>query len=95
VAAARRLFEAACALLPPIPNALTAARRGSRRPSTRRAGSARKGLDPKSIWGFGDSKYRLGGISRFSRQRTVLMRPATPAAASRWPMFVFTEPIAQ
>ena len=48
----------------------------------------------KSICGFGALKLRLGGICRCSSASTVLMRPATPAAASRWPMFVFTEPIA-
>ncbi len=83
--------------MPPIPNALAPARRGKSGDASHGTScvGTKKGLDPKSIWGFGDSKYRLGGISRFSRQRTVLMRPATPAAASRWPMFVFTEPIAQ
>ena len=35
------------------------------------------------------------GISLFSSASVVLMRPATPAAASRWPRFVFTEPRAQ
>ena len=34
-------------------------------------------------------------ISRCSSASAVLMSPATPAAASRWPMLVFTDPIAQ
>ena len=36
-----------------------------------------------------------GLLARRSRPSTVLISPATPAAASRWPMLVFTEPIAQ
>ncbi len=45
--------------------------------------------------GSGRSKCRLGGSCRCSRASTVLISPATPAAASRWPMFPLTEPRAQ
>ena len=38
------------------------------------------------------SKCRCGGTSSCSRHSTTLIRPATPAAASRWPMLVLTEP---
>ena len=44
------------------------------------------------MWGLGVSKCRCGGTRSCRSARTTLMRPATPAAASRWPMFVLTEP---
>jgi len=37
----------------------------------------------------------LGGICLFSRERTALIIPATPAPASKWPILVFTDPIGQ
>ena len=48
----------------------------------------------KSISGLG-CEIRLAGICRCCSARAVLIRPAMPAAASRCPTFVFTEPIAQ
>lgn len=46
------------------------------------------------IRGFGSRKWRLGGISPWWTARAALISPITPAAASRWPRFVFTEPTA-
>ena len=46
----------------------------------------------------GDWGGRSGGSPgwpRWCRASAALIRPATPAAASRWPMFVFTEPTMQ
>ncbi|EDM73821.1 hypothetical protein PPSIR1_03258 [Plesiocystis pacifica SIR-1] len=37
-------------------------------------------------------RFRLGGIASCSRASTVLITPATPAAATRWPMLVLTAP---
>ena len=37
-------------------------------------------------------KWRCGGISPFFRERITLITPATPAAASKCPMLVFTDP---
>src|SRR4029450_6837691 len=79
-----------------MPKELTPARRGF--PFVFHSDSlvfTTKGLLAKSILGLGCSKCRLGGIFLFSSARTVLMRPATPAASSRGPKFVFTEPMAQ
>ncbi len=86
-----------CALVPPTPKALTAARRGwpgSCGHSSSVVGT-RNGPEPKSISGFGRSKCRLGGIRRCSSARTALTSPAIPAAAPRCPMLVLTEPRAQ
>ena len=55
----------------------------------------KKGVLAKLIAGLGWTKWRLGGISLCSSVRAALIRPAMPAAASRWPMLVFTEPMAQ
>lgn len=49
----------------------------------------------QSTVGLGFFRCRLGGIVLFSRHSTALMRPAIPAAASAWPMLVFTEPTRQ
>ena len=40
-------------------------------------------------------KWRLGGIRRWRTARAALIRPAMPAAPSRWPMLVLTEPRTQ
>ena len=42
--------------------------------------------------GFGRRKCRCGGIAPCCSASTTLIRPAMPAAASRWPMLVLTEP---
>ncbi len=50
-----------------------------------------------SAWiaGFQRLKCRLGGMSPCWRQSTALIRPTTPAAGSRCPRFVLTDPSAQ
>ncbi|CAM3655202.1 hypothetical protein COSO111634_22085 [Corallococcus soli] len=85
-----------CALVPPTPKELTPARRGSV-PSghAERFVWTKKGLLPKSIFGLGVWKCSVGGSSRCFSASTVLSRPATPAAAVRWPKLLFTEPMAQ
>lgn len=84
------------ALTPPTAKELTPARRG--KPSGSQSVSSvatLNGLLSKSIWGLGSVKCRLGGICRWPSARTVLTKPAAPAAASACPMLVFTEPMAQ
>ncbi len=49
-------------------------------------------VSSRSILGFRVVKWTSGGTVRRRRQRITLSSPAMPAAASRWPMFVFTEP---
>ena len=53
----------------------------------------RRGKSAQWIWGLGVRKCRCAGIVRCCRDDTSLMSPVTPAAASRWPRFVFAEPI--
>src|SRR5205823_111884 len=52
----------------------------------------KKGLSARPSSGFGSWKWRLGGSCLCLSASTVLTSPATPAAASRWPMLVLTEP---
>jgi hypothetical protein len=83
-------------LLPPAPNELTPARRGS--PPVTQSTPARattKGLSAKSIRGFARSKCSVAGMRRWRIASTVLISPAAPAAAVRWPMFDFSDPIRQ
>ena len=49
----------------------------------------------KSIAGLAWSKLMLGGNCRWRRAKMVLMSPAMPAAASKWPTLPLTEPIEQ
>ena len=49
----------------------------------------------RSMSGFGFSKCTVGGSCLFCIARMVLIRPATPAAASRCPMLALTDPSAQ
>ncbi len=94
-----------CALEPPAPKELTAARRGSSRapPSTaatralQGVGSCwtKKGERSKSILGFVRDACSEGAGSPCLSWRRTLVRPAMPAAASRCPMFVFALPMAQ
>ena len=86
-----------CALVPPNPNELTPA---SGRPLGRRARAraprgTRSGRASRWICGFGREKWRLAGIARWCSASAALISPAMPAAASRWPMFVLTEPSRQ
>ena len=83
-----------CALVPPMPKELTPARRG-RRPRTARVPRRRwhrTGCVSSRSAGFGLLKLTSGGSSRCCSASTVLMRPATPAAASRWPRLALSEP---
>ncbi len=77
------------AFVPPKPNADTPAR-ASR--LGQGVGSVTTRSVSQGMCGLGRWKCRLGGIRPWCRARTVLMRPAIPAAASRWPRFVFAEP---
>ena len=83
------------ALVPPMPNDDTAARRGC---SVCGHWPACVGTNSRvpdaSMLGFHFSKLRFGAIVPCCRVRTVLMNPAMPAAASRWPMLVLTAPSA-
>ena len=86
------------ALVPPMPNELTPARRGdSAAGQSRPVGvDVERRLPAKSICGFGAREMQARrDLSRARSASTVLIRPATPAAASRWPMLVLTEPSAQ
>ena len=56
---------------------------------------AAKGLRSRSSCGLGVRKFTSGGISRCLSASTVLIRPATPAAASRCPIFALSEPSRQ
>ena len=86
-----------CALVPPMPNELTPARRGP--PFAGPVGAAgrsrRTGCPRSRSPGSASRSAGSAGSRRCSSASTVLIRPATPAAASRWPMLVLTEPIAQ
>ena len=83
-----------CALVPENPNELTPAIRG--RPSRaqgRASSTTRTGSRSQGMCGDGFRKFRCFGNSSCSSDRMTLIRPAIPAAASRWPIFVFTDPI--
>src|SRR5580704_18589989 len=79
------------ALVPPNPNELTPARRF---PAGHGVGSVtmRIGSLSQAIIGLGCRKCRFGGITPRSIDRITLIRPHTPAAHSRWPQLVLTEP---
>ncbi|GEM_PF-2089579 len=82
------------ALVPAKPNELTPAMRGwplrSHGTGSVTTSTARRS---HGMCGEGFSKLRCRGNISFSKDRMTLMTPAIPAAASRWPMFVLTEPI--
>ena len=73
------------------------ARAAARRRSTARSSALTKnGLSSKSSCGIGRARSEARrDLPRARSASTALIRPATPAAASRWPMLVFTEPSAQ
>ena len=81
-----------CALVPLKPNELTPARR---RPAGHalRAVTTATGSVAHAMCGLGLRRCRCGGISSCWSESTTLIRPATPAAASRWPMLVLTDPM--
>ena len=84
-----------CALVPLKPNELTPAIRA--RPIARPRRRARVGTATGSVVP-GDVRVGLAadagaaGSRRARSASTTLIRPAMPAAASRWPMLVLTEP---
>src|SRR5215831_3608107 len=80
-----------------MPKELTAARRGLEGllGQGRTQVGTKKGEEEKLHWGLGVAKCRLGGSCRWRSACTVLISPATPAAASRWPILDLTEPMAQ
>ena len=92
--AARRLGACSittCAFVPPNPNDDTPARRG--RPVSGQSVCCATTFSRRlsnGMCGFGLSKCRFGGISPRCTASTALMKPAIPAAASRWPRFVLT-----
>ncbi len=70
--------------MPPIPKELTPALRGVPLVfHSERVALTYKGLLTKSIRGLGSSKCRVGGSNLCLRAKTVLISPATPAAASK------------
>ncbi|CAM5714156.1 hypothetical protein SBADM41S_07302 [Streptomyces badius] len=81
------------ALVPPKPKEFTPARAG---PSWAGQSVGRVGISygrvVGSMAGLSRSRLMWGWIVRCSMLRTVLIRPAIPAADSVWPMFVLTEP---
>lgn len=83
-----------CALVPLIPNDDTPARRG--RPSaathSRASLSNATAPEPQSTCGLGLSAYNERGITPCRIASTILITPATPAAAWVWPILDFTEP---
>ena len=79
-----------------MPNDEIAARRG---PSSAGHGVSSVGTNSRvgfgSIAGFHCAKWRFGGIWARCTDSAALMKPAMPAAASRWPKLDFTAPSAQ
>ncbi|CEZ57122.1 Uncharacterised protein [Mycobacterium tuberculosis] len=82
-----------CALVPLRPNDDTAALRG---PAAAGHGALSVGTNSRvadaSMAGFHRVKCKLRGMCPRCTASTALMNPATPAAASRWPMLVLTDP---
>ncbi|GAB1334102.1 hypothetical protein ACE1SV_06920 [Streptomyces sp. E-15] len=81
------------ALVPLMPKAETAARRGRPVPGQATGSvSRRTAPEAQSTCGVGSSTWRVRGSSPCRIAMTILIRPATPAAAWVWPMFDFTDP---
>src|SRR5207253_6231184 len=85
-----------CALVPPKPNELTAARRGCpSRVSQAVADRGRKnGPSPSPSFGFSSVTEGCGGRVRWWSASEALISPAIPAADMVWPMFALTDPSA-
>ena len=82
-----------CALVPLTPNDDTPHRRGLPVPGHGRASvSGRTAPEDQSTCGVGSSACRVGGSVPWRIAMTILITPATPAAAWVCPMFDFTEP---
>ncbi len=87
-----------CALAPPKPKELTLARWGKsvcRLGQSCKSVATRKGDSAKLMTGFKVLIFKVGGICWWRIINKTLMSPAIPAAASKWPIFVLTEPISQ
>ncbi len=83
--------------MPPKPNALTAARRGSRPPRRgqgRAASRTVNGLSSSPAPAGGVRKLAVGGSVACSSASSTLSSPAAPAPVSRWPTLAFTAPSA-
>ena len=82
------------ALVPLKPKELTPARLGRALGDHGLVSSATAtGRFVHSMNGFGSLKFKCLGMASWCSDNTTLMKPATPAAASRWPILVLTEPI--
>ena len=84
------------ALVPPAPSAVTPARRGA--PAALVHGAQLGVHEERAVrevdLRVGRLEVEAGrDLAGAASASTVLMRPATPAASPRWPMFVFTEPM--
>ena len=81
------------ALVPLTPKEDTAARRGRLTSGQSRASAAMTNFDaPGPACGVRVVKCNWRGMWPRATLSTVLMKPVTPAADSRWPRLVFTEP---
>ena len=83
-----------CAFVPDHPNPLIPARGGRSGTSGQSivSDATRTVSRSHSISGFGVLKFRCFGMTRCFIASITLMRLAAPAADSRCPMFVFTDP---
>src|SRR5438067_2400173 len=83
--------------MPPKPNALTAARRGVRSGRGQSMASRKivKGLLAIAIPGAAPEKLAVGGSFLSRRENSTLINPADPAAVSRCPTLLLTDPITQ
>ncbi len=82
-----------CALVPLMPKEETPARRGPS-PCGHSAAevSSSTAPAPQSTWVEGASTCSVCGSTPWCMACTILITPATPAAACEWPMLDFTEP---
>ncbi len=83
-----------CALVPLMPKEEIPARRGRPLSAGQGTGSVSSRTSPadQSTCGDGSSACRVRGSSWCCMARTILISPATPAAAWVCPMFDFTDP---
>src|SRR5581483_2108270 len=84
-----------CALMPPKPKALTAARRGVLVPRgfhSRASDNTANGLSERAIPDAAFAKLAVAGRVLCLIARRVLIKPAAPAAVSMWPTLDLTEP---
>ncbi len=81
-----------CAFVPLIPKEETPARRGSVAVQSRSCVSSRSGTESQSTSSVGCSLCSVRGSTPWRIAITILITPPTPAAATLWPMFDFSEP---